>query len=100
MRRDAASDTSAPAFSAAKYERGHLDRIERVAHVVTKHPEQQVARPLHLFAKKSDRFGERLVDGLVEANDILQINVIGLTRIRSTGEGRWRAGRGIRRPAG
>ena len=43
---------------------------------MAKHPEQQIARPLHLFVKQFYRFGERLVDGLVEANDIFQINVI------------------------
>ena len=47
---------------------------------MTQHPEQQVACPVHLFAKKADRFGERLVDGLIEADDILQITFIGLTR--------------------
>jgi hypothetical protein len=78
IRRIAASDTSAPAFSAAKCD-AVISCVKRVPHIVTKHTEQQIARPLHLFAKKSDRFGERLVDGLVEANDIFQINVIRLT---------------------
>ena len=48
---------------------------------MTQHPEQQVARLVHLGTEEGDRFGDRLVNGLVEADDVLQTRVIDLTRI-------------------
>jgi hypothetical protein len=48
---------------------------------VTQYPEQQIARLFLIVAKKDDGFGERLVNGLVEADDVLQSKFIELKRI-------------------
>ena len=37
---------------------------------------------VHLCAEKADRFGARLVNGLVEANDVFDMRALGLTIVR------------------
>ena len=59
----------------------HLNGLERTAHVVPKHSKQQIAPPVNLLSERVDRFSKRLVNGFVEADDILQMSIFGLTRV-------------------
>ena len=53
---------------------------------MAQHPEQQVARLVHLGGKEADGFGDRLVDGLVEADDVVQVGGVGLTCVHPHAE--------------
>ncbi len=59
-----------------------LDGLDRTAHVVSKHSQQQVTSLIYLRTEKTDRFGDCLVDGFVEADDVVQIGGVVLTLIR------------------
>jgi len=59
----------------------HLHRLQGATHVVAEHPKQEVPRLIHLRAEMPDGLGQRLIDGLVEANDVLQWRVGGQARV-------------------
>ena len=47
-----------------------------------KHSKKQVARLFDVRTEKSDRFGKRLVDGLIEADHVIKLGVARLTGVR------------------
>ena len=58
----------------------HLHRLQRASHVVADHAKQEVSTLLDLCAEMPDRLGYRLIDRLIEANDILKTLRAGLAR--------------------
>lgn len=48
---------------------------------MAEHAEQEVARSIHLRAEESHGLGQRLVDGLVESNEVLEIRWVGFAGI-------------------
>jgi hypothetical protein len=55
--------------------RGHLDGLQRAAHVVTEHAQHQIARLVDLSAEMIDRFGQCLIDRLVEADHVVKVGL-------------------------
>ncbi len=53
--------------------RGELDGIERAPHVVAQDSQQQISSSFLLRAEERDRFADGLIDGLVEADHVLEI---------------------------
>jgi hypothetical protein len=49
------------------------NRAQRAAQVVSEHPQEKIARLVHLDQEDLQRLGDGLVDRLVEANDIVQV---------------------------
>ena len=61
--------------------RGHLYALERCPQVVPERSEQQVAGLVYLCAEEINRFCERLVDRLIETDDIAEVRCFRLAII-------------------
>ena len=66
---------------------------------MAEHAEQEVSRLVHLRAEMPNGLGHRLIDRLVEANDILQGAERPVGMRPSTWRGHWRAAPGTRKLA-
>src|SRR6185295_2894447 len=54
---------------------GHLNRLKRGSQIVPEDAQKKVASLVDLLAEEANGLGNRLVDGFIEADDIIKIRI-------------------------